>query len=157
MNIQKSTQVYKAWFAQSTTIVPADLAFKHEQMVSGAFPFLRSTFYRWVQVFPKACPELVKAPVLLAVGDLYIENFGTWRDAEGRLIWGVNDFDEAHEMPCTLDLVRLAASAHLADGLRCQAEAASGAILDGYSAGLKAGGKPFVLAEDHVWLRTVAV
>ena len=157
MNIQKSTQVYEAWLAQRTTLVPVDLAFKHEQMASGAFPFLRSTFYRWVQVFPKTCPELVKAPVLLAVGDLHIENFGTWRDAEGRLIWGVNDFDEAHEMPYTLDLVRLAASAHLADGLRCQAEAASGAILDGYSAGLKAGGKPFVLAEDHVWLRTVAV
>jgi len=32
---------------------------------------------------------------VLAVGDLHVENFGTWRDAEGRLIWGVNDFDES--------------------------------------------------------------
>ncbi len=156
MNIQKATQVYEAWLAERTTLVPADLAFKHEQMASGVFPFLRATFYRWAQVFPKTCPELVKAPVLLAVGDLHIENFGTWRDAEGRLVWGVNDFDEAHEMPYTLDLVRLAASAHLADGLRCRAEAASDAILDGYADGLKAGGRPFVLAEDHAWLRGVA-
>lgn len=157
MNIQKATQAYEAWLAERTTLVPADLAFKHAQMAAGAFPFLRSTFYRWAQIFPKTCPDLMKAPVLLAVGDLHIENFGTWRDAEGRLVWGVNDFDEAHEMPYTLDLVRLAASAHLADGLRCRAEVAADAILDGYLACLKAGGAPLVLAEDHGWLRTVAV
>ena len=157
MNIQKATQAYEAWLAERTTLVPADLAFKHAQMTAGVFPFLRATFYRWAQIFPKTCPELVKAPTLLAVGDLHIENFGTWRDAEGRLVWGVNDFDEAHEMPYTIDLVRLAASAHLADGLRCRAEAASDAILDGYQACLKTGGAPLVLAEDHTWLRTVAV
>ena len=157
MNIEKATLAYEAWLAERTTLVAADLAVKHTQMTAGIFPFLRSTFYRWAQTFPKVCPELAQAPVLLAVGDLHIENFGTWRDAEGRLVWGVNDFDEAHEMPYTIDLVRLAVSAHLADNLRCQRDAASGAILEGYKAGLKAGGKPFVLAEDHVWLRTVAV
>jgi len=156
VNIQKATQAYEAWLAERTTLVHADLLFKHEQMAAGAFPFLRSTFYRWAQCFPKTCPGLARAPLVLAVGDLHIENFGTWRDAEGRLVWGVNDFDEAHEMPYTVDLVRPAASAHLADGLRCRAGAASGAILDGYSAGLKAGGRPFVLAEDHAWLRTTA-
>ena len=51
---------------------------------------------------------------MLAVGDIHIENFGTWRDEEGRLVWGVNDFDDAAEMPYALDLVRLAASAVLA-------------------------------------------
>lgn len=156
MNIQKSTQVYEAWLAERTTLVPADIAFKHAQMAADVFSFLRATFYRWAQVFPKTCPEPFKAPTLLAVGDLHVKNFGTWRDAEGRLIWGVNDFDEAHEMPYTLDLVRLAASAHLAGGLRCQLDAASNAILEGYEAGLKAGGKPFVLAEGHTWLRILA-
>ena len=48
---------------------------------------------------------------MLAVGDIHIENFGTWRDNDGRLIWGVNDFDEAAEMPYALDLVRLTTSA----------------------------------------------
>ena len=104
MNIQKATAQYEAWLSLHTTLVQADLAFKHAQMTAGVFPFLRSTFYRWAQVFPDACPALAKAPILLAVGDLHIENFGTWRDTEGRLIWGVNDFDEAHEMPYTLDL-----------------------------------------------------
>ena len=48
---------------------------------------------------------------MLAVGDLHVENFGTWRDADGRLCWGINDFDEADRLPYTNDLVRLAASA----------------------------------------------
>ena len=51
---------------------------------------------------------------VLAVGDIHLENFGTWRDADGRLVWGVNDFDEAAEMPYVLDLIRLATSALVA-------------------------------------------
>ena len=47
---------------------------------------------------------------LKGVGDLHVENFGTWRDVEGRLVWGVNDFDEAYALPYTNDLVRLVAS-----------------------------------------------
>ncbi len=58
------------------------------------------------------------APQVLAVGDMHLENFGTWRDADGRLVWGVNDFDEAAVMPYPLDLVRLAASIRLAPKLR---------------------------------------
>jgi uncharacterized protein (DUF2252 family) len=33
--------------------------------------------------------------VLLAVGDLRVENFGVWFDSQQRLVWGVNDFDDA--------------------------------------------------------------
>ena len=58
---------------------------------------------------------LARAPRALAVGDLHVENFGTWRDVEGRLIWGINDFDEAWRLPYTNDLVRLATSALLAE------------------------------------------
>src|ERR1039458_5738131 len=36
------------------------------------------------------------APKVLAVGDLHVGSFGTWRDTEGRLSWGVDDFDESY-------------------------------------------------------------
>ncbi len=62
----------------------------------------------------KSVPTSPRPRKVLAVGDLHVENFGTWRDIEGRLIWGVNDFDEAWPMAYTIDLVRLAVSAHLA-------------------------------------------
>jgi len=93
---------------------------------------------------------------VLAVGDLHVENFGTWRDIEGRLIWGINDFDEAAKLPYTNDLIRLAASA-LLSGLSCDGKAGVAAILEGYRAGAAAGGRPFALAEDHPALRKMAV
>ena len=85
MNIVKATAKYEAWLAQHLRLLPSDLAFKHAQMRSAPFPFLRATYYRWAQVWAGICPEAAKAPMVLAVGDLHIENFGTWRDIEGRL------------------------------------------------------------------------
>jgi hypothetical protein len=96
---------------------------------------------------------------VLSVGDLHVENFGTWRDAEGRLIWGINDFDEAYPMPYTNDLVRLAASAILAireEHLSLDPQDACDAILAGYRATLEQSGCPFVLAEQHHWLGDLA-
>jgi hypothetical protein len=159
MRIKKATRKYEVWLAKHTKIVHADLALKHTRMAEDPFPLLRATFYRWVQVWPEVCSELARAPRVLAVGDLHVENFGTWRDQEGRLIWGVNDFDEACPMAYTNDLVRLAASAHLAiaaNHLALPDVDACGAILKGYREGLEAGGRPFVLEEDHRWLREAA-
>src|ERR1700733_15780888 len=99
MNIIKSTERFEKWLAQHTAIVEADLRLKHQRMCESPFSFLRATFYRWMQLWPEGCPALDKAPRVLSVGDLHIENFGTWRDVEGRLIWGVNDFDEAAVLP----------------------------------------------------------
>ena len=84
---------------------------------TGPFQFLRGTYWRWAETIhePKVCPELEGAPQVLCVGDIHVENFGTWRDADGRLIWGVNDFDEAAVMPYLHDIVRLATSAVLAE------------------------------------------
>jgi Uncharacterized protein conserved in bacteria (DUF2252) len=97
---------------------------------------------------------------VLSVGDLHIENFGTWRDEEGRLIWGVNDLDEAWPAAYTLDLVRLTTSVYVAIGeqhLCLTKRAAAEAIEEGYRDALAAGGKAFILAEDHRWLRLLAL
>lgn len=159
MKIRKETEKYEAWLGRQTALVAADLELKHREMVSGPFPFLRATFYRWARLWPKVCAAEVHAPTVLAVGDLHVENFGTWRDVEGRLVWGVNDFDEVYPMPYTIDLVRLAASAHLAiaDGhLSIGPKDACDAILTGYREGLARGGAPIVLGERHRWLRRLA-
>ncbi len=129
-------------------------------MAESPFPFLRATFYRWVQLWPQMCPELAIAPAVLGVGDLHVENFGTWRDSEGRLIWGVNDFDEVATMPYANDLVRLAVSAGLAiseSQLSSSLASACDAILAGYQEHIEKGGATFVLAEQHPWLREWAL
>ena len=114
VNIVKSTRQYETWLGSHTQLVKPDLRLKHQRMAEAPFPFLRATFYRWMQVWPQVCPDLNRVPKVLSVGDLHIENFGTWRDIEGRLVWGVNDFDEAAHLPYTNDLVRLAARGVLA-------------------------------------------
>ncbi len=156
MRIAKATARYEAWLARHLKLLEEDLTFKHEQMRSHPFPFLRATFYRWAQIWREVCGDAATAPEVLAVGDLHVENFGTWRDVEGRLIWGINDFDEAWTMPYTNDLIRLATSALMAQ-MVCDAKEAVAAILKGYLDALEAGGRPFALAEHHSTLRMMAV
>lgn len=159
MRIGKSTERYEKWLGRQLTILPHDLRLKHEHMAEAAFPFLRATFYRWLQTLPEVCPGVMKAPRVLSVGDLHVENFGTWRDFEGRLVWGINDFDEASPLPYTQDLVRLATSALVArheNHLSLDPRAGCEAILEGYRDGMRCGGSPIVLAEHHHWLREMA-
>ncbi|MGD0897841.1 MAG: DUF2252 family protein [Thermoguttaceae bacterium] len=159
MDIRQATEAYETWLGKQLRLIPADLELKHQRMAESPFLLLRATFYRWVQRWPEVCPELAAAPVVLSVGDLHIENFGTWRDAEGRLIWGINDFDEAYPMPYATELVRLAASAILAvreNHLSLDPQDACDAILAGYREMLDQGGCPFVLAQRHQWLRDIA-
>lgn len=160
MNIVKATSLYESWLSKHLTLVPDDLRRKHQNMASRQLIFLRATFYRWMQRWSEFCDELNNAPKVLAVGDLHIENFGTWRDSEGRLIWGVNDVDEAFELPYTLDLVRLATSAAIEidhRSLKVSRQAACDAILLGYMKGLTNGARPFVLGEKHAKLRRMAL
>jgi uncharacterized protein (DUF2252 family) len=160
MSVISATRDYETWVARQIPIVAHDLDLKHQRMAEAVFPFLRATFYRWVQLWHEICPDLAATPTLRAVGDLHIENFGTWRDAEGRLVWGINDFDEACKMPYAIDLVRLATSALLAAreaGLRIASGEACTAILGGYTEQIVGVGKPFILEEDHPILRRMAL
>jgi hypothetical protein len=136
-----SVRAYEAWLSEQLgpELVTADLRVKHGEMKSGVFRFLRATCWRWAEVAPELLPDLAETPKVLSVNDAHIENFGLWRDAEGRLVFGVNDFDEGAPAPYAFDLVRLAASAVLA-GAESEAgadpEIICQAVLDGYRAGL---------------------
>lgn len=159
MRIEKATREYETWLGHCTPLLRHDLDLKHRAMAGGPFQFLRATFYRWAQAWRETCSAEARAPVVLAVGDLHVENFGTWRDLEGRLVWGINDFDEVCSMPYTIDLVRLAASAHLAikaNHLSIGPKDACDSILTGYREALENGGNPIVLGEHHRWLRQLA-
>ena len=53
-----SSDAFEAWMRQRTDVSRRLLKKKHELMREGPFPFLRATFYRWVEQWPKVCPEL---------------------------------------------------------------------------------------------------
>src|SRR5882672_10016625 len=75
----EATFEFEKWLGAQLPIIKQDLRLKHQFMADAAFPFFRATFYRWLQLWPEVCADLAKAPKVLAVGDLHIENFGTWR------------------------------------------------------------------------------
>lgn len=158
MDIIKSVNRYDAWLRKQLKddFVEKDLRKKHKKMAADAFQFLRATYWRWAETIYQVCPELKGAPAVLAVGDIHAENFGTWRDREGRLIWGVNDFDDAARMPYAIDIVRLATSAVLAEVRGISDEKVCDSILEGYREGV-GDPKPFVLDREHKELRDAFV
>src|SRR5215207_7864019 len=79
-----STRRYEAWLAQYCKIDDVGLAAKREKIKAAPFPFLRGTFYRWPHHFAAVKPRIAQAAKILSIGDTHIENFGTWRDEEGR-------------------------------------------------------------------------
>lgn len=157
-----ATAGYEAWLRSFAELNQDDLDYKYAKMAdrSDPFPFFRGTYYRWAQIWATACSAEAAAPQVLAVGDLHVENYGTWRDSDGRLCWGVQDFDDADVLPYTNDLIRLATSlrfAKWAGAVDVKFGSACKAILNGYRTALETGGTPFVLEEENVELRELAM
>jgi uncharacterized protein (DUF2252 family) len=113
-DVVEFTAGYEDWLGARMPLVAADLLAKHAQMQASVLRFLRGTYYVWLRRVADLQPQLLDRPAVPAVGDLHIENFGTWRDRDGRRRWGVNDLDELAYGSYALDLVRLATSAALA-------------------------------------------
>jgi hypothetical protein len=89
MSFVKDNKAYEKWLASQCKVVWPDIDYKHHRMEKSAFIFLRATYFRWARKIGDWCPELMNAPQVRAVGDLHLENFGTWRDRDGRLVWAL--------------------------------------------------------------------
>jgi len=164
-SFRKAARRYEKWLGSYCRLDRKALAAKDERMAESAFAFLRGTFFRWPYYLKAVDARILHVPTVLCVGDIHLENYGTWRDDEGRLVWGINDFDEAAELPFTSDLVRLAASALLEGakppgtrkGPMLSGKAAVDAIAAGYQDGLSGRPQPFVLEDQHPTLRNLAI
>lgn len=153
--LEQDDREYHAWLRTQCKVSEAGLKAKAERMRDSAFKFLRATYFRWATTVERLCPELAGAPRVASIGDIHVENFGTWRDAEGRLVWGVNDYDEVATMPYAYDMVRLATSALLAPGSKSAPAKVAAAVVDGYRAGWMS--PAAALLDDNAdWLRDFA-
>ncbi|GFE25291.1 DUF2252 domain-containing protein [Streptomyces nigrescens] len=116
--------VFDTAFGELLAADPAAFRVKFRKMAASAFAFYRGTaclFYRDLEEYAAQDgggkdkgPYLDERTARVWIhGDLHAENFGTYMDATGRLIFNVNDFDEAYVGPFTWDLKRFAASVAL--------------------------------------------
>lgn len=107
--------VFGTAFGELLAADPAAFRIKFRKMANSAFAFYRGAaclFYADLgEGDREGGPYLDERTGRVWIhGDLHAENFGTYMDANGRLVFNVNDFDEAYVGPFTWDLKRLAAS-----------------------------------------------
>ncbi|MFH8569676.1 DUF2252 domain-containing protein [Streptomyces sp. NPDC017993] len=117
--------VFDTAFGELLSADPAAFRVKFRKMATSAFAFYRGTaclFYRDLEAAgsgeadggASSGPYLDERTSRVWIhGDLHAENFGTYMDSTGRLIFNVNDFDEAYVGPFLWDVKRFAASAAL--------------------------------------------
>jgi uncharacterized protein (DUF2252 family) len=114
--------VFDAAFGELLARDPAAFRVKFRKMAGSAFAFYRGTaclFYADAEAGEGGFdadggPHLDERTSRVWIhGDLHAENFGTYMDANGRLVFNVNDFDEAYVGPYLWDLKRFAASVAL--------------------------------------------
>ncbi|TJZ50992.1 DUF2252 domain-containing protein [Streptomyces piniterrae] len=136
--------VFDTAFGELLAADPAAFRVKFRKMAASAFAFYRGTaclFYRDLE----AAGEKDGGPYLdertgrvWIHGDLHAENFGTYMDATGRLIFNVNDFDEAYVGPFTWDLKRFAASVALIGYAKALSDEQITALVRTYAAAYRA-------------------
>ena len=108
-------------FGELLAADPAAFRVKFRKMAASAFAFYRGTaslFYHDLSAEHSgrggaaySGPYLDERTSRVWIhGDLHAENFGTYMDSNGRLVFNVNDFDEAYVGPFLWDLKRFAAS-----------------------------------------------
>ena len=119
---------------------PALLKRKWRRMAASPFAFLRGASALWAEALRQEPSLLRGVPGSgTLVGDLHLENIGTFRTARGVALH-VNDFDETFEGPWSFDVARLLTSTLLArPELGCSGVQVIGlaeAILEGHAVGV---------------------
>ncbi len=99
-------------FADLMDADPQAFRVKYRKMAADPFAFFRGTaclFYADVTGMRDAFADDRTSRIWIH-GDLHAENFGTYLNSDGRLVFDVNDFDEAYLGHFSWDLRRFAAS-----------------------------------------------
>jgi uncharacterized protein (DUF2252 family) len=131
--------------------MPKLLSYKRAKVEASPFSFLRGSAPLFYRILRKV-PRLARGPSDRGIlcGDLHLENFGAYRpdrprQEHERVVFGLNDFDDAFAGPLHLDVLRLLTSTLLAaPGWGSRGRAVldlTGAVLDGYQRGRTARGR----------------
>lgn len=129
--------VLSAEFGASMAIDPAAFRRKFRKMAASPFAFYRgsaSLFYA-DQRGDFASDRFLddRTSRVWIHGDLHAENFGTYMNGSGQLVFNVNDFDEAYVGPFSWDLKRFAASVALLGYAKALSDRVIGELVAGFA------------------------
>ena len=105
---QEVIDTLESAFADLMDADPEAFRVKYRKMAADPFAFYRGTaclFHRDLAAAEQPWADERTGRVWIH-GDLHPENFGTYVNSHGELVFDVNDFDEAHVGPFTWDLRR---------------------------------------------------
>ncbi|KAF7585629.1 hypothetical protein BBP40_010420 [Aspergillus hancockii] len=130
--------VFHNAFGELLAADPAAFQVKFRKMAASAFAFYRGSaclFYHDLEQEQYNGPYLNDHTARIWIhGDLHAENFGTYMDSQGRLIFSVNDFDEAYIGPFIWDLKRFAASIGLIGYAKALSDSQITRLVEAYAA-----------------------
>ncbi|MET7421471.1 DUF2252 domain-containing protein [Dactylosporangium sp. NPDC005555] len=113
---------------------PAAFRRKFRKMAATPFAFYRGSacvYYADLNGVPDPFLDERTSAVWIH-GDLHAENFGTYLNSEGILVFNVNDFDEAYVGPFIWDLKRFAASVALIGYAKALSDTVIGDLVSDY-------------------------
>ncbi|MFG1949927.1 DUF2252 domain-containing protein [Micromonospora sp. NPDC048830] len=129
--------VFTDEFGASMALDPAAFRRKFRKMAASPFAFYRgsaSLFYADQRGdFADGAFLDERTSRVWIHGDLHAENFGTYMNASGQLVFNVNDFDEAYVGPFTWDLKRFAASVALLGYAKALSDQAISDLVTGFA------------------------
>ncbi|MGI8614200.1 MAG: DUF2252 domain-containing protein [Nocardioidaceae bacterium] len=109
---QQIVRVFEEAFAELMSADPVGFRTKYRKMAANPFAFYRGSaclFYADLKTFKDPWADQRTSRVWIQ-GDLHAENFGTYMNSHGVLVFDVNDFDEAYLGHFSWDVRRLVAS-----------------------------------------------
>jgi uncharacterized protein (DUF2252 family) len=126
------------------------LSLKYKLMADNEFTFYRATCHLFYEDLAKSA-ALSQGPLVWICGDLHLENFGSYRAANGLVYFDINDFDEAMLAPAPWEIVRFLCSISMASDLwRYSSDEAEDLMLLALKAYTKAlsGGKAYAIERE---------
>jgi uncharacterized protein (DUF2252 family) len=124
-------------FSQLIEADPRAFRRKFRKMAADPFAFYRGNaplFYADVERLDDPWVDEATSRVWIQ-GDLHAENYGTYMDSAGVLVFDVNDFDEAYLGHYTWDLQRMAASLALLGFAKALSDATIRRLIEAYAHG----------------------
>ncbi|KAL3484632.1 hypothetical protein BJX62DRAFT_248299 [Aspergillus germanicus] len=150
---QAILNVFGTAFGELLAADPTAFQVKFRKMAASAFAFYRGTaclFYHDMEKEQATDKFLNEQTSQIWIhGDLHAENFGTYMDSQGRLIFNVNDFDEAYVGPFTWDVKRFVASIGLIGYAKALSDKQITHLVRAYAAAYRERIQKLATLEDH--------